>query len=76
MAGNTPKTDKIISRSDYLRNSEEVQTWCRLGHFADNTSMNYVQGLHKYCKLHEMTPDELLNEACLLYTSPSPRDRS
>jgi len=60
---NTPKTSKVIDNSEYLKDSEAVKKWLRLGNFSDGTGQGYTTGLKQYCKFHDMTPEQLIEEA-------------
>lgn len=63
MKSNTPKTSKVIENSEYLKDSEAVRKWLRLGNFSDGTGQGYTTGLNQYCKFHDMTPEQLIEEA-------------
>ena len=57
------KTDKVIESSEFLKGSNAVKTWIRIGDFSDATGQGYTQGLKQYCAFHKMSPEELIEEA-------------
>lgn len=63
MKSNAPKTSKVINNSEYLKDSEAVEKWLRLGNFSDGTGQTYTTSLHQYCKFHNMTPEQVIEEA-------------